>query len=236
MRDHVSSCFGVSQDRICVVQNGVDVNKFNFSLNHWEFRNRFAHGSEKILLFVGRLVPEKGLDVLIEALPRILSNGIDAKIIAVGEGPQREEYQQMANQYGLAHKTLFLGHVDDWMLRALYRVADVTIVPSKFEPFGIVALEAMAARCPLVVCAVGGLNEIVDHENTGLKVQADDHDALAQAIIRIIRDPGFKDWIVSNAYKKCMWNYNWNNIAEWTAGVYEAALHEYYKGSWKPIF
>jgi glycosyltransferase involved in cell wall biosynthesis len=236
MRDHVSSCLGVSGDRICVVQNGVDVNKFNFNLNYWEFRNRFAHGSEKILLFVGRLVPEKGLDVLIEALPSILSNGVDAKIVAVGEGPQREEYQQIANRYGLADKTLFLGHVDDWLLRALYRVADVTVVPSKFEPFGIVALEAMAARCPLVVSAVGGLSEIVDHENTGLKVPANDRDALAQAVVRIIRDAGFKDWIVSNAYKKCVWNYNWNNIADWTAGVYGAVLHEYYNGSWKPIF
>jgi glycosyltransferase involved in cell wall biosynthesis len=236
MRDHVSSALGVPQERICVVQNGVDVNKFNFNLNYWEFRNRFAQGSEKILLFVGRLVPEKGLDVLIRALPNILSNGVDAKIVAVGEGPQREEYQQMAHQYGLANKTLFLGHVDDWTLRALYRVADITIVPSKFEPFGIVALEAMAAHCPLVVCAVGGLNEIVEHENTGLKIPANDHDALAQAMIRIIRDTGFKDWIVRNAYQKCMWNYNWNNIAEWTAGVYEAVLHEYYKGSWKPVF
>jgi len=76
----------------------------------------------------------------------------------------------------------------------------------------------------------------VDHENTGLKVPANDPDALAQAIIRIIRDAGFKDWIVNNAYKKCTWNYNWNNIAEWTAGVYEAILHEYYNGLWKPIF
>jgi glycogen(starch) synthase len=235
MRDHISSSLGVPQNRVCVVQNGVDVNKFSFNLNYWEFRNRFAHGSEKILLFVGRLVPEKGLDVLIESLPSILSNGVDAKIIVVGEGPQRGEYQEKANQYGLAHKTLFLGHVDDWALRALYRVADVTIVPSKFEPFGIVALEAMAARCPLVVCAVGGLNEIVDHENTGLKVSINDHNALAQAIIRIIRNTGFRDWIVSNAYKKCMWNYNWNQIAEWTTGVYEAVLHEYYNGSWKPI-
>jgi len=235
MRNHVSWCLRVSENKICVVQNGVDVNKFSFGFNYWGVRNRFAHGSEKILLFVGRLVPEKGLDVLIEALPNILSNGIDAKIVAVGEGPQREEYQQMANQYGLANKILFVGHVDDWTLRALYRVADVTVVPSKFEPFGIVALEAMAARCPLVVCAVGGLNEIVDHEGTGLKVPVNNPDALAWAIVRIIRDVGFKDWIVSNAYQKCMWNYNWNNIADWTAGVYGAVLHEYYTGSWKPI-
>lgn len=235
MRNHVSWCLRVPENKICVVQNGVDVNKFNFGLNYWEVRNRFAHGSEKILLFVGRLVPEKGLDVLIEALPSVLSNGIDAKIVAVGEGPQREEYQQMANQYGLTNKILFVGHVDDWTLRALYRVADVTVVPSKFEPFGIVALEAMAARCPLVVCAAGGLNEIVDHEGTGLKVPINNSDALAWAIVRIIRDVKFKDWIVNNAYQKCVWNYNWNNIADWTAGVYSAVLYEYHTDSWKSI-
>lgn len=235
MRDHVSWCLRVPESKTCVIPNGVDVTKFNFGFNYWEARNQFANGSEKILLFVGRLVPEKGLDVLIKALPNILSNGVNAKLVVVGDGPQREAYQQMCNEYGLASKTLFAGHTDDWTLRALYRVADVTVVPSKFEPFGIVALEAMAARCPLVVGAVGGLNEIVDHESTGLKVPIDNPDALAWAILRIIRDVGFKDWIVNNAYQKCLWNYNWNNIAEWTAGVYGHVLHEYNLGSWKPV-
>jgi glycosyltransferase involved in cell wall biosynthesis len=234
MRDHVSWSLRVPGYKICVIPNGVDVTKFNFGFDYWQIRNRFANGSEKILLFVGRLVPEKGLDVLISALPNVLSSGVNAKIVVVGEGPQREQYQQMASDYGLAHKILFVGYTDDWTLRTLYRVADVTVVPSKFEPFGIVALEAMAARCPLVVSAVGGLNEIVDHEGTGLKVPMNNPDALASAILRIIRDVGFKDWIVNNAYQKCVWNYNWNNIAGWTAGVYDAVLHEYYTGSWKP--
>jgi glycosyltransferase involved in cell wall biosynthesis len=219
---------------MCVIPNGVDATKFNFGFDYWQIRNRFADGSEKILLFVGRLVPEKGLDVLIAALPNILSSGVNAKIVVVGEGPQREQYQQMANDYGLGHKIRFVGYIDDWTLRALYRVSDATVVPSKFEPFGIVALEAMAARCPLVVSAVGGLNEIVDHEHTGLKVPVNNPDALAWAIMRIIRDAGFRDWITNNAYQKCLWNYNWNNIATWTAGVYDAVLHEYDAGSWKP--
>jgi glycosyltransferase involved in cell wall biosynthesis len=235
MRDHLSTILRVPQNRISVIQNGVDVTKFDFGFNYWEARNRFADGSEKILLFVGRLVPEKGLDVLLAALPNILSNGVNAKIVAVGEGPQREEYQRMANEYGLGSKVLFVGHIDDWTLRALYRVADVTVVPSKFEPFGIVALEAMAAHCPLVASDVGGLAEIVDHEGTGLKVAANNPNALAWAITRVIRDIGFKNWIVNNAYQKCLWNYNWNKIAEWTSGVYGAVLHEYSKGSWKPV-
>ena len=235
MRDHVSWCFRAPENKVCVVPNGVDVTKFNFIFNYWEIRNRFAHASEKILLFVGRLVPEKGLDVLIKALPIILGNGVDAKIVVVGEGPQRDEYQRLANDYGLGNKILFTGHIDDWTLRALYRVADIAIVPSRFEPFGIVALEAMAAHCPLVASAVGGLNEIVDHEGTGLKAPPNNPEALALAILRIIRDLGFKDWIVNNAYQKCLWNYNWDKIAEWTTGVYEAVLREYDISSWKPV-
>jgi len=235
MRDHVSWCFRVPENKVCVVPNGVDVTKFNFDFNYWEIRNRFAHASEKILLFVGRLVPEKGLDVLIKALPIILSKGVNAKIVVVGEGPQRDEYQRLANDHGLGNKILFTGHIDDWTLRALYRVADVAIVPSRFEPFGIVALEAMAAHCPLVASSIGGLDEIVDHEGTGLKVPPNNPEALAWGILRIIRDVGFKDWIVNNAYQKCLWNYNWDKIAEWTTGVYEAILHEYNTGSWKPV-
>jgi len=236
MRDHVSWVLHVPQNKFSVIPNGVDVTKFSFDFDYWGVRNRFAQGSERILLFVGRLVPEKGLDTLIAAMPIILLNGVNVKIVAVGEGPQKEAYQQMAKDYGLVHKVYFAGHVDDWTLRALYRVASVTVVPSKFEPFGIVALEAMAAHCPLVVTAAGGLNEIVDNEGTGLKVGVNNPRALAGAILRIIRDISFKDWIVNNAYQKCLWNYNWDKIAEWTAGVYDAVLNEYDRGPWKPVY
>ena len=233
MRDHVAWCFHIPSSKICVIPNGVDVTKFSFSFNYWDVRNRFAHGSERILLFVGRLVPEKGLDTLVRALSKISANSVNAKLIVVGEGPQKELYQSMADDYGLHEKVFFAGHVDDWTLRALYRVADATVVPSKFEPFGIVALEAMAARCPLVTTFAGGLNEIVDDCGTGLKVPVDNPDALAGAILRIVRDVGFKNYAVENAYRKCLWNYNWDKIAEWTSGVYDAVLHEYANCAWK---
>ena len=78
----------------------------------------------------------------------------------------------------------------------------------------------MASQCPVVASAVGGLNEVVDHGGTGLKVPPNDVGAFAWAIERIIRDYGFKTWLVENAYKKCLWNYNWDNISEWTLGTY----------------
>ena len=222
------------ESKISVIPNGVDVTKFSFGFNYWNVKNRFAHESERILLFVGRLVPEKGLDTLINALPMILAGGANVKLVVVGEGPQKEMYQAMANDYGLHEKVLFAGYIDDWTLRALYRVADVTVVPSKFEPFGIVALEAMAAHCPLVTTTTGGLSEIVDDGGTGLKAQINDPPALAGAILRIVRDVGFRNYIVENAYRKCLWNYNWDKIAEWTSGVYDAVLNEYANSAWKP--
>jgi glycosyltransferase involved in cell wall biosynthesis len=234
MRSHVAWCFHLPESKICVIPNGVDVTKFSFTFNYWDVRNRFAHESERILLFVGRLVPEKGLDTLINALPMILAGGVNVKLVVVGEGPQKEMYQRMASDYGLREKVLFAGYIDDWTLRALYRVADVTVVPSKFEPFGIVALEAMAAHCPLVTTSTGGLSEIVDEGGTGLKVPIDDPPALARAILRIVRDVGFRNYVVENAYRKCLWNYNWDKIAEWTSGVYDAVLYEYTNGAWKP--
>lgn len=235
MRDHVSWCFRTHPSVLCVIPNGVDITRFYGGFDYWQVRNRFAHGSERILLFVGRLVPEKGLDVLIKALPIILKNGVNAKIVAVGEGPQKDEYRRLANDHGLGDKVLLAGHIDDWTLRALYRVADAVVVPSRFEPFGIVALEAMAAHCPLIATAVGGLNEVVDHEGTGLKVPPDNPEALAWVLLRILRDPGLRDWLVRNAYEKCLWNYNWDRIAEWTTGVYQAVLHECGINPWKPI-
>jgi glycosyltransferase involved in cell wall biosynthesis len=92
----------------------------------------------------------------------------------------------------------------------------------------------MAAHCPLVTTSTGGLSEIVDDGGTGLKVPIDDPPALARAILRIVRDIGFRNYVVENSYRKCLWNYNWDKIAEWTSGVYDAVLNEYTHGAWKP--
>ncbi len=234
MRDHVSWCFRLPWDKIEVIPNGVDVTKFEFPMNYWEIRNRFALGHEKLLLFVGRMVPEKGLDTLIKTLKVLIQRGLPAKVVAVGDGPQIEDYKVLANNMGISDKVYFAGHIDDWTLRALYRLSDVAVFPSRFEPFGIVALEAMAAHCPVVASAVGGLKEVVDHGATGLKVPPNDDEALAWAIERIITDYGFKIWLVENAYKKCLWNYNWDTISERISGIYDRVVHEYGSSPWKP--
>jgi glycogen(starch) synthase len=134
----------------------------------------------------------------------------------------------------LAHKIFFTGFLDEQSLRFLYRCADVCVVPSLYEPFGITALEAMAAKTPLVVSDTGGLAEIVEHDKTGVKVFAGSADSLAWGIIRVLLDPGYAEWIQSNAYSKVLEIYNWKRIAVETKSLYEKICDDYEKGHWKP--
>jgi glycosyltransferase involved in cell wall biosynthesis len=134
----------------------------------------------------------------------------------------------------LAHKIFFTGFLEERSLKFLYRCADVCAVPSLYEPFGITALEAMAARTPVVVSDTGGLAEIVEHDKTGVKVYPDNSDSLAWGISKVLLDSGYAEWIKSNAYKKVVDVYNWRGIAAKTKALYERIYDEYMDGSWKP--
>jgi len=127
---------------------------------------------------------------------------------------------------------MFTGFVDDETLKRLQSCADVSVVPSLFEPFGIVALEAMAAKSPVVVSDTGGLSEIIEHDVTGVKVYPENPDSLAWGITKVLLDDGYANWIKSNAYKKIQEKYDWYKIAQQTKNVYQSILSEYSKTSW----
>jgi glycogen(starch) synthase len=196
-----------------------------------QFRNRFALPQEKIVLFVGRLVYEKGVHVLVNAVPKILAN-TNAKFIIVGNGYMRDQLANAAKGMGLTHKVMFTGFVDDETLRKLQICADVSVVPSLFEPFGIVTLEAMAAKSPVVVSDTGGLSEIVNHDVDGVKVYTDNPDSLAWGITKVLTDEAYANKLKANAYKKVLEKYNWNKIAQQTRSIYETVLSEYFRSFW----
>ncbi|MEM3011369.1 MAG: glycosyltransferase family 4 protein, partial [Candidatus Bathyarchaeia archaeon] len=189
MISHVKWAFGLPEDKLVMIPNGVDVKEYekdvNVDLN--SFRRRFALPEEKIVLFVGRLVYEKGIHVLINAVPKILDK-VNAKFVIVGSGYMKESLSEIVRKMGLAHKVMFTGFLDDETLRKLQKCADVSVVPSLFEPFGIVALEAMAAKSPVVVSDSGGLSEIVEHDITGVKVYPDNPDSLTWGVTRVLLD------------------------------------------------
>jgi glycosyltransferase involved in cell wall biosynthesis len=232
MISHVQSIFGLPNDKLVMIPNGIDSHPYD-SINGdlAAFRSSFALPEEKIVLFVGRLVYEKGIHVLINAMPKILSQ-INAKFVIVGSGYMKERLLDIVRSMGLEHKVIFEGFLDEPSLLKLQKIADVSVVPSLFEPFGIVALEAMAARSPVVVSDTGGMSEIVEHDVTGVKVYPNSPDSLAWGVNKILLDPNYRNWLVDNAYRVVQDRYSWDKIAQQTKRTYEAVLDEFSKSSW----
>jgi glycosyltransferase involved in cell wall biosynthesis len=231
MVSHVRWAFGLPEDKLVMVPNGVDAAVYSENDDLSSFRGKFALPEEKIVLFVGRLVYEKGVHVFVNAIPKILEK-VNAKFIIVGNGYMKEQLSNIVKNMGFAHKVMFTGFVDDDTLRKLQKCADVSVVPSLFEPFGIVALEAMAAKSPVVVSDTGGLSEIVEHDVTGVKVYPENPDSLAWGIKKVLLNDAYANMIRNNAYKKIQEKYNWNKIAQQTEAVYETILNVYSKSSW----
>jgi glycogen(starch) synthase len=231
MIQHVRYVFGLPNDKLVMVPNGVNTSNYDANFDTAVFRSKFALPEERIVLFVGRLVYEKGIHILINAVPKILSK-VNSKFIIVGSGYMKEQLLNIVRSIGLEHKVLFQGFMDEDSLLKLQRVADVSVVPSLFEPFGIVALEAMAARSPVVASDTGGLSEIIEHDVTGVKVYPNNPDSLAWGIIKVLQDDGYARYIRDNAYRRMLERYNWEKIAQQTKRVYEDVLGEYHKSFW----
>ncbi len=233
MIQHVKWAFGLPSDKLVMVPNGVNTACYDTSANNdaKAFRAKFALPEEKIVLFVGRLVYEKGIHILINAVPKILSK-VNAKFIIVGSGYMKEQLLNIVRSMGLEHKVLFEGFMDEETLVRLQKTADVSVVPSLFEPFGIVALEAMAAKSPVVVSDTGGLSEIVDHDTSGVKVYPNNPESLAWGITKVLLDPAYASQLRENAYRKVQEKYDWEKIAQQTKRIYEGVLGEYSKSFW----
>jgi glycosyltransferase involved in cell wall biosynthesis len=233
MVSHVKWAFGLPDDKLVMVPNGVKTEVYE-NVEKQDLKScriAYALPEEKLVLFVGRLVYEKGAHVLINAIPKILEK-VNAKFVIVGSGYMKEQLSNIVRSMGLEHKVLFTGFVDEETLLKLQKCADVSVVPSLFEPFGIVALEAMAAKSPVVVSDTGGLSEIVDHDLTGVKVYPNNTESLAWGIAKVLLDDRFRSRIRENGYRKVQEKYDWDKIAQQTIRIYEGVLGEYSKSFW----
>ncbi len=171
---------------------------------------------------MGRLVREKGVEILIEAMAGVLAAHPEAKLVVAGAGPY-EHLAARARALGIGHKVSFAGFVSDDLAR-LYAIADVAVFPSLYEPFGIVALEAMAAGVPVVSSDVGGLREVVTHGLTGLHTWANNPHSLAWGVSQVLGDNVLASRLRRRARQEVLARFHWDGIAEQTLGVYEEAL------------
>ena len=183
MKGELQRLFGLPYEKINVVPNGVNLSLFNGVERDYNFRRRYAMDNEKIILFMGRLVYEKGIQHLIAAMPKILSGYHDTKLVICGKGGMLEELQQQVRQMGIENKVYFAGYMQGKDVQKMYKAADISVFPSTYEPFGIVALEAMLSENPVVVSDIGGLNENkVRNDYNWSKIAQDTHFTYQKAI------------------------------------------------------
>ncbi|HHT84737.1 MAG: glycosyltransferase family 4 protein [Bacillota bacterium] len=223
MKNEVQSLFSVPGDKTKVIPNGIPDSWFGVE-------KRLA--ADPLVLYVGRLVPEKGPHILLEAMNEVVFHYPAAKLVVAGGGPMEGHLKDMVYRNGLARIVEFTGHVGDEELSDLYSRAWLTAFPSSYEPFGIVALEAMATGTPCVVGDAGGLSELVDHGITGYKVQPDNPGALAKTLVYLIGDSRKREQLARNARELVKRNYRWEDVARRTLALYKDVVEANAEQSW----
>lgn len=224
MKGHIQGLFGLPFDKINVIPNGINLNNFTGVERDYEFRRQYAADNEKIILYMGRLVYEKGIQHLISAMPKILNGYHDAKLLIAGKGGMIDDLRAQVEHMGIGNKVYFTGYLNAKQVQKMYKCADVAVFPSTYEPFGIVALEAMLAGVPTVVSDTGGLNEIIEHGVTGMKSYTGNANSIADSILTLLYDQQLCSIVSKNAKAKVKQEYNWNKIAQDTHFTYQKAI------------
>ena len=225
MKDEICNHFNIPEKKVDVIPNAIDATKYQTSADKGAVRQRYGVGwGEKLVLCVGRLVPQKGVEYFIRAIPSIARRFPEAKYVIVGEGWSRDLLEAEARASGHSDKIKFTGFASDQDVIDLMTSADVLVVPSIYEPFGIVALEGMATGVPVVASNVGGLAEVIDHDRTGLFVYPRSPESIAWGIGKILSDPDHAQWLTKNAKEKLHKAYSWEAVAMKTVEVYRKVV------------
>lgn len=225
--DHAHELDGVDRDRIRIAYNGANRARPVTEEERLEVSREIgAPPDADIVLCVARLRPEKGLDVFVRALDEV-RRGADRPLhgVVVGDGSCRQATEELARELGVP--VFFAGHQDD--IAPWFAAADVVAMPSRREPFGIVGAEAMSARKPLVASRVDGLAELVG-EDGGVLVPPDDSGALAEALARLLADPGERDRVGAAGHARFERHFtNDAMVAAWL-GCWEEVLERDHQG------
>jgi glycogen(starch) synthase len=222
MQEQVTEIFGVPRERVAVIWNGIDPDDLKPPADPEleRLRAQFAAPDEKLVLLIGRLVYEKGFQLALEAMPDLLERHPETRFLVAGSGTHEDELRRQAEELVLMEHGTFLGWMGDDVLHSLYRIADVCVVPSIYEPFGLVALEAMASGCPCIVADTGGLREVVPHEEAGLRFTAREPSSLVEMVERVFSDSDLRDSLIAEAREHVL-RFDWDDVAERTAAVYD---------------
>jgi glycogen(starch) synthase len=223
MRAHVNQVFRVAKRKITTIQNGIDADDLEpvEPVDLEQLRARFAAPDERLILLVGRLVYEKGFHLALEALRPVIRRQGNVRFVVCGTGTAEADLKEQARKLGLMKHGSFIGWTGDDMLHSLYRVADLCVVPSIYEPFGLVALEAMASGCLCLVADTGGLREVVPADGTAaLRFRARDPKSLARTLEKMLTDAVLRERLIGEAREHVL-QFDWAEVARETASVYD---------------
>jgi len=221
MRGHVADVYGIAEEGVTVIPNGIDPLDLQPVDDLSALRARYAAPDEKLVLLTGRLVHEKGFQLALDALPSVLRRVGGVRFMVAGAGMYQPELEAQAERLGLTPHGTFLGWIGDDLLHSLYRIADLCVVPSLYEPFGLVALEAMASGCPCIVADTGGLREVVPNDDVGLRFRSRDPRSLAQMMTLVLSNPAVRYRLVTEASEHVR-RFDWADVACLTAAAYTA--------------
>ncbi|ALG84087.1 glycosyltransferase family 4 protein [Gordonia phthalatica] len=216
MHDEVKTLFGPDLPPISVIHNGIDVGT-------WNFVDRAVRIEPPHLLFAGRLEYEKGVQDLLEALPAIRRAHPGTHLTVAGDGTQTTWLHELAHEHEVTAAVDFVGKKDREELMDLMHRCDAIVLPSRYEPFGIVALEAAATGIPLITSTAGGLGEAVTDGETGWTFEPFDPAGIAQAVCDALDDPEAAQVRARRGRTRLGVDFTWQAIAQRTAVVYESA-------------
>jgi glycosyltransferase involved in cell wall biosynthesis len=198
---------GVSPMRLSVLPNAVDLPDEGAELSA-------RTGAEPMVLFIGQLVPRKGFDLLAQAMPLVVRAVPTARFVLVSHNRAGEgELQRLVEEGGVAERVRLLGRVSEEEKQRLLAEAAVVVAPSRYEGFGIPLIEALLAGAPVVTTDVMAGNEVIEHERTGLLTPYGDVEALAAAIVRLLRDPALGRSLVATGRQEVLTRYGADRLA-----------------------
>ncbi|HYN92672.1 MAG TPA: glycosyltransferase family 4 protein [Pilimelia sp.] len=226
MKWEVTRLLELPPGKVEVIPNGVDDRVWQAPPRAVAAARSRVAGAGPLIGYAGRLVYEKGVQHLVNAVPRLREEHPGLRVVIAGDGPYRADLQEEARRLKLSRTVSFAGFMTERELPAVFAATDATVVPSLYEPFGMVALEAAAAGAPLAVAATGGLAEIVQAGVTGVTFPHSDPDALATAVSTLLSDEVFARRVAREAKSMVTERYAWRAIAERTAAGYVSAARD----------
>ncbi|MFH0863323.1 MAG: glycosyltransferase family 4 protein [Candidatus Altiarchaeota archaeon] len=223
MRNELGREYQIPENKVTVIYNGTNVKKFEGTVDAGRIKERYGfHPLDPLILFFGRVAYQKGPDLLLEAMPDVIREYYNARLIFAGSGDMIEHLKGRAAYLGVGDKMRVLGYVNEKTKLELFKSCDLVCVPSRNEPFGIITLEAWACGKPVVACDVGGPSEIIDNFRTGVKVNITP-ESIAWGIKYLLGDRSGQSLMkMGAACRKEAEKYDWRELAKQYQAVYRA--------------